>query len=149
MKLIPIVSDLRSNLETKLAGGVAELNRLRTPLSVSASQDQWLSPTEAAEYAGLSKTTIWRWQKEGLASGRGGRVRRHDLDSWLAGAMGNDFNPSHSIELLKLKQAAERANVSRQTIWRWSNRGLKIQRHGRVVRIRTDILDEYLKGTQN
>ena len=145
MKLIPIVGDLRSHLETKLAGGVAELDRLRRPITGNVSQDQWLSPAEAAEYAGLSKTTIWRWQKEGLASGRGGRVRRHDVNTWLAGTTGIDSNPSSTTELLKLNQAAARANVTRQTIWRWCHEGLKIQRRGRVVRIRSDVLDAYLK----
>ena len=110
-----------------------------------AVENQWLTPTEAAEYAGLSKTTIWRWQKEGLASGRGGRVRRHDVNTWLAGTTGLDSNPDSTTEWLKLNQAAARAGVTRQTIWRWCHEGLKIQRRGRVVRIRSDVLDSYLK----
>ena len=106
---------------------------------------EWLTVRDACEHAKCSRQTIWRWQKEGLVSGRGGRVRWHDLDAWLAGTMGDDSSPVCLAELLTLNQAATRANVSRQTIWRWCNKGLKIQRHGRVVRIRADVLDHYLK----
>ena len=150
MKLIPIADDLRSKVEIKLMGCVTHLNRLRMPMdseihSLTPAEEKWLTPVEAAEHAGVSRPTIWRWKKEGLVTGRGGRVRRYDLDAWLARTTGQISKPAPATELLKLNQAAERAGVSRQTIWRWCNDGLKILSRGRVVRIRADVLDEYLR----
>lgn len=146
----PVQSAIGDSVGTSIHDHIRGL-LMRSPAPVDGAQtrvqeiSEWLTVRDACAYAKCSRQTIWRWQKEGLASGRGGRVRRHDLDLWLAGAMGNDSNSSRSTELLKLEQAAVRANVSRQTIWRWSNNGLKIQRRGRVVRIQADVLDDYLK----
>lgn len=104
---------------------------------------EWLTVRGACQYAQCSRQTIWRWRKEGLPSGRGGRVRRHDLDTWLAGAEDSPKSTS-STDLLKLDQAVARAGVTRQTLWRWSNDGLKVHRRGRLVRVRADELDAYM-----
>jgi len=84
---------------------------------------------------------------QGLKTGRCGRVRRSDLDAWLAGeGHGDRQGDGAGSELLRLQDAASKADVTRQTIWRWSNDGLKVVRRGRVVRIRADVLDDYLEG---
>lgn len=112
--------------------------------SLTSPVSEWLTAKAACAHAKCSRQTLWRWKKDGLASGRGGRIRRHDLDAWLADMPEDQANPSPTTEQLKVKQAAARAGVTRQTIWRWSDAGLKVQRRGRVVRIRADVLDGYI-----
>ncbi len=77
--------------------------------------------------------------------GRGGRVRRCDLDAWLDDSMDLPCTYDDDDELLTLRKATARAEVTRQTIWNWSNDGLKVQRRGRLVWIRASVLDSHLK----
>lgn len=50
---------------------------------------QWLTLSEAAEELGVSRATLYRWQREGrlplyeLDSGGGRRIKRNDLDALL------------------------------------------------------------------
>jgi excisionase family DNA binding protein len=50
---------------------------------------QWLSLSEAADELGVSRATLYRWQREGrlplyeLESGGGRRIKRNDLDALL------------------------------------------------------------------
>lgn len=82
MKLIPIVGGLRSNLETKLAGGVAELDRLRTQATVGVGElleiiknsnsthprtetQDVFNRKEAAEFLRLKVSTLDKYVKAG------------------------------------------------------------------------------------
>ena len=51
-------------------------------------QKTWLSQKEAAAYAGVDPVTIWRSRKAGELRaggvGRKVRIRRDELDRWLA-----------------------------------------------------------------
>lgn len=46
---------------------------------------EWLTQQEAEEYLSVSRTTLWRWQKEGKLTvykfGRQRRYKREDLDA--------------------------------------------------------------------
>jgi hypothetical protein len=106
----------------------------------------WLSPRGACAYAKCSRQTLWRWREQGLRVGRGGRVRWTDLDAWLGGTVELQPDNCDGVELLRLSQAAMVAGVSLQTIWRWRNDGLKVHRRGRFVRIRSDVLDKFLRS---
>jgi hypothetical protein len=89
---------------------------------------------------------MWRWKQQGLPCGRRGRILRSDLDAWLSGkSASQDENPLAEDEFLTLGQAALQAGVSKQTVSRWGNAGLKLKRHGRIVRIRASVLDAYLR----
>ncbi len=48
---------------------------------------KWLSEKEAQEYLGVSRSTLYRWQKEGKLKvyklGRQRRYRQEDLDALL------------------------------------------------------------------
>lgn len=105
---------------------------------------EWLSPKAACAYAKCSRQTLWRWRRQGLKAGRGGRIRRSDLDAWLGGTADQHDEGGGQGELLRPSQAASRAGVCVQTIWRWTNAGLKVRRRGRFVWIRSDVLDKYL-----
>jgi len=122
------------------ATGPAKVN-----LQPSPPPTDWLTTKAACAHAKCCRQTLWRWRRLGLRSGRGGRINRHDLDAWLCGTPG-ETPEGAGHELLTLREAAGRADVSRQTLWRWSNDGLKVERRGRFVRVRADVLDKYLGG---
>jgi excisionase family DNA binding protein len=46
---------------------------------------EWLTQQEAEEYLSVSRTTLWRWQKQGKLTvykfGRQRRYKREDLDA--------------------------------------------------------------------
>ena len=116
------------------------------PKPKTNGEHNWLTPLAAAAHAKCSKETLWRWRGEGLRAGRGGRILQSDLDAWLACEVPTDDAPlSKNTEWLTLAQAAAVAGVSKQSIWRWGNEGLKIARRGLVVRVRADMLNAYLK----
>lgn len=50
-------------------------------------EDKWLTPAEAAQYANISRMTVWRWRNErGLAFTKVGgvvRIRRSELQKFL------------------------------------------------------------------
>lgn len=53
------------------------------------SDQEWFTPSEAANYLRVGRTTIYRYMDEGLLPyselprGRGRRIRRGDLDTML------------------------------------------------------------------
>jgi excisionase family DNA binding protein len=112
----------------------------------AAGTGEWLTSRAACKYAKCSRQTLWRWKQEGLPSGRNGRVRRSDLDAWLNGGdMPQSEDASKENVWLTIAEAAARAGTSRSTIERWGNNGLKMKRHGRIVRILSSVLEDYLK----
>lgn len=50
--------------------------------------DELLLPREAAAYLRVNRSTIWRWQRDGLLGfirvGNSVRIRRSDLDAFIA-----------------------------------------------------------------
>jgi excisionase family DNA binding protein len=65
-----------------------------TPRGSTVSPDmrqEWFDPGEAAEYLRVTRSTIYRWTREGrirvhkLPTGGGSRYRREDLDALLLG----------------------------------------------------------------
>ena len=61
---------------------------------------KWLSEKEAQEYLGVSRSTLYRWQKEGKLKvyklGRQRRYRQKDLDALLEPYSG--VGPIHAAE---------------------------------------------------
>ena len=111
-----------------------------------APRSEWLTVKHACAYADCSRQTLWRWQQQGLRTGRSGRVRRSDLESWLAKERQDQAQlPSDDGEFFTFRQAAQRAGITRQTLWRWRNDGLKVELRGGVTRIRADVLNAYLQ----
>ena len=128
-----------------LVAKYSALPAVSTPKPKPNVEHNWLTAGAAAAYAKCSKETLWRWRGDGLRAGRGGRILQSDLDVWLAGDAMPPSDPCVNTEWLTLAQAAAVAGVSKQSIWRWGNEGLKIARRGLVVRVRADLLDDYLK----
>jgi excisionase family DNA binding protein len=56
-------------------------------MQTNRSEDNWMTPAEAAEYANVSRMTIWRWRNElGMNFAKIGgvvRIRRSELQNFL------------------------------------------------------------------
>jgi len=46
---------------------------------------------------------------------------------------------------LTIKQVCDKLQVSRMTVHRWIKKGLRVYRQGRIVRIKEEDLEEFLK----
>jgi hypothetical protein len=120
-------------------------SREATVTATAADPAEWLTPKAACAQAKCCRQTLWRWRRRGLRTGRGGRIKRGDLEAWLSGEGGVvESRDADGGELLTLREAANRAGATRQTVWRWRNAGLKAIRRRGLVRVRADVLDEYL-----
>jgi excisionase family DNA binding protein len=51
-------------------------------------------------------------------------------------------------QYLTIKQVCERLQVSRMTVHRWIKRGLPVYKQGRIVRVRVEDLERFLKEQQ-
>ena len=128
----------------ELATKYSKLTPVTVPKPKPNGEHKWLTASQACAHGKCSKTTLWRWKGQGLRTGRGGRITLSDLDAWIAcDAQPQDDTPCENW--LTLAQAAAKAGVSKSTLGRWGNEGLKIARRGLIVRIRADVLDKYLK----
>jgi excisionase family DNA binding protein len=89
-----LIFNVPENAGKEVHSAIQALIRLATPVEASspapAAPREWLSIEQAAEYCGASRTTIYRWRKNGLiksspaVTGRP-RFERAALDRFLKG----------------------------------------------------------------
>lgn len=75
----------------------------KTHTAPETESQEWYTPAEAAAYLRVTRQTVYNYMDQGLLpyyslkSGKGRRLRRSDLDSFLEGPLfGSDSAPDNS-----------------------------------------------------
>jgi excisionase family DNA binding protein len=107
--------------------------------------DGYLTKQKLMEELNISRTTLWRYEKEGLPSVKLLNSKRYDLDKvkdWIDKREPFDIPEGY----LSSEEVQELLSVSRTTLHRLMKAGLPHEKHSHRVMFKKEDIDKWIEG---